>query len=79
MKTLAFMIAIAASACGGKKAQPAAPAEAAPPAAAGSGSAQSACAAQGGECISQAAAVACGTKSHLGDCPDTTAPYCCIR
>lgn len=80
---LAWMIAIALAACGGKKAQtteapPAGSAAEAPPPAGSDGSAAS-CEAEGGKCISQAAAVSCGPKSHDGGCSDRSASYCCIQ
>ena len=84
---LALMIALALAACGGKKKvettepPPAGSAAEAPPPPPAEGSAGSAasCESEGGKCISQAAAVSCGPKSHDGGCPDRNASYCCIR
>lgn len=86
IKTLVLVLAVslAGVGCGGKKVPAAAPA---PAPAAGSGSSDggsaaattSACAAEGGSCVSKVADVACGTKSHDGGCPDPAAGYCCIR
>lgn len=89
LKSLVFIIAIAA--CGGKSepaaaaSEPApAPTEPAPAAgsgepgsAAGSAGDTSACETSGGKCISMAAAVSCGPKSSNNGCPNGL--YCCIQ
>ena len=89
MKPLILVWTVAViGACGSKKSQPSTPentdtsssesSAVEPASGSGSGSAAT-CESEGGKCINQAAAVACGTRSHNGGCSESTATYCCIQ